>query len=150
MASVVTMKDFEQYDSRNFLAQTSLQQRVICVILALATYLFAVQILRFKRRQALQERYSCYATRRSMGNMTDHDAWAIQKTIMQTEFPFIVLKSLQFALFRVWMPAQMFHTKLTSEDIWHPNNINTSLEDISVLRPFDLFQTVCRHRHLDW
>ncbi|CAG8062616.1 unnamed protein product [Penicillium salamii] len=102
MASVVTMKDFEQYDSRNFLAQTSLQQRVICVILALATYLFAVQILRFKRRQALQERYSCYATRRSMGNMTDQDAWAIQKTIMQTEFPFIVLKSLQFALFRTY------------------------------------------------
>jgi hypothetical protein len=36
-----------------------------------------------------------------MHSMTDQDAWAIQKTIMQTEFPFIVLKSLQFALFRV-------------------------------------------------
>ncbi|OQD83001.1 hypothetical protein PENANT_c018G02757 [Penicillium antarcticum] len=34
--------------------------------------------------------------------MTDHDAWAIQKTIMQTEFPFMVLKSLQFALFRTY------------------------------------------------
>ncbi|KAJ6140384.1 hypothetical protein N7471_006870 [Penicillium samsonianum] len=34
--------------------------------------------------------------------MTDQDAWAIQKTIMQTEFPFIVLKSLQFALFRTY------------------------------------------------
>ncbi|KAJ6098517.1 hypothetical protein N7467_000052 [Penicillium canescens] len=37
-----------------------------------------------------------------MGQMTDQDAWAIQKTIMQTEFPFIILKSLQFALFRTY------------------------------------------------
>lgn len=36
-----------------------------------------------------------------MRSMTDQDAWTIQKIIMQTEFPFIVLKSLQFALFRV-------------------------------------------------
>ncbi|KAI2711329.1 hypothetical protein CBS147354_8342 [Penicillium roqueforti] len=34
--------------------------------------------------------------------MSDQDAWVIQKTIMQTEFPFIVLKSLQFALFRTY------------------------------------------------
>lgn len=33
--------------------------------------------------------------------MTDHDAWAIQKQILQGEFPFMVLKSLQFALFRI-------------------------------------------------
>lgn len=39
-----------------------------------------------------------------MSKMTDHDAFAIQKTILQTEFPFIVLKSLQFALFRVCHP----------------------------------------------
>lgn len=36
-----------------------------------------------------------------MSSMTDQDAWAIQKTIMETEFSFIVLKSLQLALFRV-------------------------------------------------
>ncbi|KAJ5782013.1 hypothetical protein N7457_003787 [Penicillium paradoxum] len=34
--------------------------------------------------------------------MTDQDAWAIQKSIMQAEFPFIVIKSLQFALFRTY------------------------------------------------
>ncbi|KAJ6015935.1 hypothetical protein N7540_010526 [Penicillium herquei] len=37
-----------------------------------------------------------------MKYMTNHDAWEIQKTILQTEFPFIVLKSLQFALFRTY------------------------------------------------
>lgn len=39
-----------------------------------------------------------------MNKMTDYDAFAIQKTILQTEFPFIVIKSLQFALFRVCRP----------------------------------------------
>ncbi|KAJ5201370.1 uncharacterized protein N7498_006033 [Penicillium cinerascens] len=37
-----------------------------------------------------------------MGKMTVQDAFAIQKTIMQMEYPFIVLKSLQFALFRTY------------------------------------------------
>ncbi|KAJ5778758.1 hypothetical protein N7520_002004 [Penicillium odoratum] len=37
-----------------------------------------------------------------MSKMTNHDAWKIQKTILQMEFPFIVLKSLQFALFRTY------------------------------------------------
>ncbi|KAJ5890390.1 uncharacterized protein N7473_006618 [Penicillium subrubescens] len=37
-----------------------------------------------------------------MAKMTDQDAFTIQKTILQMEFPFIVLKSLQFALFRTY------------------------------------------------
>lgn len=83
------------------LFRVSPQQQVLCVLLGLATYLVLVYSLRFQRRQTLQKKYSHYATRESMNAMTDQDAWSIQKTIMQTEFPFIVLKSLQFALFRV-------------------------------------------------
>ncbi|KAJ5580319.1 uncharacterized protein N7459_006304 [Penicillium hispanicum] len=54
-----------------------------------------------------------------MSKMTDHDAWAIQKTILQMEFPFIVLKSLQFALFRVRyafrsQPDEIFSDSTTS------------------------------------
>ncbi|CAG8172083.1 unnamed protein product [Penicillium olsonii] len=102
MASVATLTDFKRYDLVYALTQASLQQKVICVILVLFTYLVAVQMLRFQRLHSIEKSYSCYATRTSMRNMTDHDAWAIQKTIMQTEFPFIVLKSLQFALFRTY------------------------------------------------
>jgi hypothetical protein len=76
-------------------------QQLLWVVLGLMTYLGLVSMLRFRRKKTLHKRYSCYATRDLMGTMTDRDAWAIQKTIMQTEFPFIVLKSLQFALFRV-------------------------------------------------
>ena len=85
----------------NSLLQASPHQQILCVLLGLATYLALVSSLRFQRRRILHKKYSYYRTRQSMRNMTDQDAWAIQKTIMQTEFPFIVLKSLQFALFRV-------------------------------------------------
>lgn len=78
-----------------------LQKSLVYMLLALVTYLAFVAVLRFQRRHTLHKTFSRYATRESMKNMTDHDAWLIQKTIMQTEFPFIVLKSLQFALFRV-------------------------------------------------
>lgn len=68
--------------------------------------------MRFQRRRALHKQYP-YTTRESMAKMTDHDAWAIQKTILQMEFPFIVLKSLQFALFRVRntspLPSRLVH-----------------------------------------
>lgn len=36
-----------------------------------------------------------------MATMTDQDAFEIQKAVVQFEFPFMFIKSLQFALFRV-------------------------------------------------
>ncbi|KAF7595704.1 hypothetical protein BBP40_005148 [Aspergillus hancockii] len=37
-----------------------------------------------------------------MANMTDYDAWTIQKHILQLEFPSVSLKALQLALFRTY------------------------------------------------
>ncbi|KAJ6151679.1 hypothetical protein N7470_006807 [Penicillium chermesinum] len=65
----------------NTIAKVSLQERIV------------------SGQKAIQNEYP-YKTRESMAHMTDRDAWAIQKTMMQTEYPFIVIKSLQFALFR--------------------------------------------------
>ena len=87
----------------NHLSQSSLQERIIYGLLGLATYLILASSLRFQRRRNLHNKYP-YKTRSLMGKMTDHDAFAIQKTTMQMEYPFIVLKSLQFALFRVMHP----------------------------------------------
>lgn len=76
------------------------KERLLYSALGIVAYLFLASSLRFQRRLSLQNKYP-YKTRDSMSKMTHHDAWAIQKTILQMEFPFIVLKSLQFALFRV-------------------------------------------------
>lgn len=82
------------------IARTSPRQRILYALLGLGTYLALASPLRFRRRKKLQKSFP-YPTREAMGKMTDHDAWAIQKQILQMEFPFIVLKALQFALFRV-------------------------------------------------
>jgi hypothetical protein len=84
----------------NTLSHTSLQESALYSLLGIAAYLFLASSLRFRRRESLYQKYP-YTTRASMATMSHHDAWAIQKTILQMEFPFIVLKSLQFALFRV-------------------------------------------------
>lgn len=76
------------------------QQRILYLAIGLVSYLALVRWLRFQRCRNLHEKYR-YTTRDSMSKMTNHDAWAIQKLILQMEFPFIVLKALQFALFRV-------------------------------------------------
>lgn len=82
------------------LGDASALKYTLCGIFSLIGYVLLASSMRFQRRRVLHEQYP-YKTRESMAKMTDHDAWAIQKTILQMEFPFIVLKSLQFALFRV-------------------------------------------------
>lgn len=78
----------------------SAQQRFLYALLGLCIYLALVSLLRFRRCRKLHRAYP-YRTREEMSKMTDQDAWAIQKQIMQGEFPFMMLKALQFALFRV-------------------------------------------------
>ncbi|KAJ5733999.1 hypothetical protein N7493_002785 [Penicillium malachiteum] len=89
------------YRITSTLLEASPLQQVLLTLLGISSYLFLVSSIRFHRRNTLEKKYS-YNTRESMKYMTNHDAWEIQKTILQTEFPFIVLKSLQFALFRTY------------------------------------------------
>lgn len=61
-------------------------------------YLLLVKALRFRRINQLQR---SSASPSSLASMTDEQAWEIQKSMAQLEFPFLFEKSLQFALFRV-------------------------------------------------
>lgn len=70
----------------------------------LTAYLTLTLSLRFQRLRSIKAKYRKYSTRESYARMTDHDAWAIQKQMLQLEFPFTALKALQFALFRVPLP----------------------------------------------
>lgn len=65
-----------------------------------ASYPLLTNALRYQRLRRLHKQYN-YPTRESMAKMTDEEAFQIQKTVAQLEFPFMFIKSLQFALFRV-------------------------------------------------
>ena len=56
--------------------------------------------LRYRRLRQMHKQFN-YPTRESMAQMTDDDAYQIQKAVAQLEFPFLFIKSLQFALFKV-------------------------------------------------
>ncbi|KAJ6143810.1 hypothetical protein N7471_003263 [Penicillium samsonianum] len=64
--------------------------------------------LRFQRLRKLHKQYA-YPTRESMSKMTDEEAFQIQKQVAQLEFPFIFIKSLQFALFRTYGIPSISH-----------------------------------------
>ncbi|KAL8879257.1 MAG: hypothetical protein Q9198_003099, partial [Flavoplaca austrocitrina] len=70
-------------------------------LLLLLLYPLLVAYLRYDRLRSTQKHYG-YTTRPSLGRMTDDDAYEIQLSIAQLEFPFTFQKALQFALFRTY------------------------------------------------
>lgn len=70
------------------------------VLAILIAYPLLVSLLRFRRVQWLHQKYK-FPNRASLAKMTDDEAWEIQKVLLQLEFPFLYVKALQFALFRV-------------------------------------------------
>ncbi|PLB43811.1 hypothetical protein P170DRAFT_418160 [Aspergillus steynii IBT 23096] len=79
----------------------SSRQFRILIVTIVAAYPILVSLLRFRRVRWLHRKYH-YPTRESLSRMTDNDAWEIQKTLLQFEFPFLYIKALQFALFRTY------------------------------------------------
>jgi hypothetical protein len=106
LAQIVQLKDIDikQLASQlvGYLRKSkdiSLKQYASYGLPALVLYLLIQGRLRYSRVRYLKNKYPY--TRDTFWRMTDHDAWEIQKNILQLEFPFISLKALQFALFRV-------------------------------------------------
>ncbi|KAL2006117.1 hypothetical protein VTN00DRAFT_9771 [Thermoascus crustaceus] len=77
------------------------QQLLKYTLLGFLAYPALVSLLRFRRLRSLHKKYH-YPTRESMAEMTNDDAWEIQKATAQLEFPFMYTKALQFALFRTY------------------------------------------------
>lgn len=80
---------------------------LVCTVGLLLAYPIVTTSLRFRRLRKLHKRYP-YRTRESLAQMTDEEAFQIQKAVAQLEFPFMFIKALQFALFRVIILARSF------------------------------------------
>lgn len=148
--AAVMLHTITQSSALNKIFHLSPGERLLYGALAVIAYLFLASSLRFRRRLTLQDKYP-YRTRESMSEMTHHDAWAIQKTILQMEFPFIVLKSLQFALFRVGTSHikptthPTIHLTKHTTDLRNPNYINPSSKNLPILRLSNFIQALRRH-----
>ena len=90
----------------NCLHNTSSERIWAGVAIVAVTYPLLVSTLRFRRMREIEKEFH-FPTRESMAKMTDDQAWKIQLKLSQLEFPFIYVKSLQFALFRVCAHFQL-------------------------------------------
>lgn len=116
-----------------WLKKITLPRVLVAAILLMVIHIIVQQRLRYARMRYLMRKYP-FKTRESYRFMTDQQAFEIQKAILQLEFPFMALKSLQFALFRVSFLVnfvtdhclQLFSELRRQPDIWNPNHIVSS------------------------
>lgn len=115
-------------------------------------YPVLVSLFRLQRLRWLHSQYD-FPTRASMANMTLDQAWRIQKTMAQLEFPFIYIKALQFALFRVGdisiltIRFSLFLT-LDRKDIWCPYHLSRPDQNQPIFQPGNFFEALLRHKCL--
>lgn len=138
----------------------TLRQILSYVLVGLIAYPTIVSLLRFRRLKKLHEKYH-YPTRESMAQMTDNDAWEIQKAVSELEFPFMYIKALQFALFRVrcihslrlvfpFLTSHICSGILTlTTDLRNPHHIQPSSWNRPILEPAQVSKEIRRHIRLD-
>lgn len=114
----------------------SSRQVRLLIVTVVAAYPILVSLLRFRRVRWLHRKYH-YPTRESLSCMTDNEAWEIQKILLQLEFPFIYIKALQFALFRVCLSSisevELLMRSGLYIDIWNSNYIKAAYKHKTIL-----------------
>ena len=126
------------------------------VLAILVAYPFLVSLLRFRRVQWVHQKFK-FPNRASLAKMTDDEAWEIQKVLLQLEFPFIYIKALQFALFRVRLLSSSFfilfcgpsgNLNWPSEDLRNPQHLRAAHQDQPILESGDILQALRRYKRL--
>lgn len=105
---------------------------ILCTLTFFLMYVLLVRVLRYRRLAQLHKRYN-YPTRASMAKMTDFEAWEIQRTMSQLEFPFTFEKSLQFALFRTYGIPTISSTLMKTKQFSNPRYSGKRYVDTCVL-----------------
>ncbi|KAJ5682260.1 hypothetical protein N7462_005425 [Penicillium macrosclerotiorum] len=95
-------------------------------------YPLLTRSLRYQRLRQLYRKYP-YTTRESMAKMTDDEAFEIQKSVAQLEFPFMFVKSLQFALFRTYGIPTISHVLTKTSQFSNPETSLKRYTDTSAL-----------------
>ncbi|KFY94825.1 hypothetical protein V500_03043 [Pseudogymnoascus sp. VKM F-4518 (FW-2643)] len=102
---------------------------ILCGMLA---YPALVSLLRFQRKECMRKQFN-YPTRESLANMTDDDAFKIQKTIAEQEFPFMFGLSLGFALFKTYGIPTISKTLVKTTELSDPDKAAKRYADTGAL-----------------
>jgi hypothetical protein len=102
------------------------------LIALLIIYLLTVRVLRNARLRATIKAFP-YPTRRSFSSMTVEDAYRIQQTVAELEFPTIFQKALEFALFRTYGIPSISSLLVTTSQLVSPATGPKRYVDTTVL-----------------
>ncbi|KAK2760709.1 hypothetical protein FQN54_001944 [Arachnomyces sp. PD_36] len=95
-------------------------------------YPILVSLLRFRRLRSVHKKYN-YPTRESYAKMTDQDAFEIHRNFSWLEFPFVVEKALQFALFRTYGIPSISRLLVQTTEFTTPDNAPKRYVDTATL-----------------
>lgn len=133
LATRVTTGASVLFNNLPSLKKVTLRRGLAVAVLWMVIHVIVQQRLRYARMRYLMRKYP-FKTRESYRFMTDQQAFEIQKAILQLEFPFMALKSLQFALFRVsflvlfvtYHRTKLFSVLRKQLDIWNSHHLVSS------------------------
>ncbi|OOQ82694.1 hypothetical protein PEBR_37948 [Penicillium brasilianum] len=119
-------------DAARALLDAAPRQWLPYVLGLLVGYPLLTGSLRYQRMRNMYKKYP-YVTRDDMANMTDDHAFEIQKAVAQLEFPFMFIKSLQFALFRTYGIPTISHLLTKTSQFSSPETSLKRYTDTSAL-----------------
>lgn len=133
LATRVSTRASDLFNNLPSLKKITLRRGLVVAVLWMVIHVIVQQRLRYARMRYLMRKYP-FKTRESYRFMTDQQAFEIQKAILQLEFPFMALKSLQFALFRVSFLVlfvtdhcpKLFSVLRKQLDIWNSHHLVSS------------------------
>lgn len=122
---------------------------VLATIAAVLGYVVLVEKLRFRRKDFLTSKHP-YHDRQSLARMTLEDAYEIQLSLAELEFPFTFSTSIFFALFKVGSHPHSIirgsrrYTNMTI-DLWHTVHIQVVGDDRGARASVIVIQKGGRH-----
>lgn len=102
------------------------------LLLATITYLCTANMIRFSRVRQMQRTFG-YQDRASLANMTLEDAQKIQNYLYKLEFPWLMQKSLEFALFRTYGIPSVSKLLVQTTQLSDPKSASKRVEDTKIL-----------------
>ncbi|KAJ5732693.1 hypothetical protein N7493_004174 [Penicillium malachiteum] len=104
---------------------------MFAIIVTVAAYLIVVQKLRFLRANSLSRKYPY--DRESLAHMTLEEAFEIQSSLAELEFPFTFSTSIFFALFKTYGIPSISKLLVATGELANPNSSSKRAADTGVL-----------------
>ncbi|KAI3528260.1 hypothetical protein CSPX01_16360 [Colletotrichum filicis] len=119
------------------------------VIVVITAYMLAVRVLRYRRRDGFQQRFSQYKTREEMASLPLSDAASIMRELSEREFPVTFCTSVSFALFKTYGIPTISKLLVATSQLSGDRTASKRRTDTGVLMYEIIYNTPDSRRNID-